>query len=168
MLLLGLVIILQLTRTSCEERDLSLNEIRQKVAEALRKDYLYMLLRSSAQNIRTQRRGRSGNRKRTLLYPILFNLIRRTYSNSKRSMGRNHVEASREWGRDVKSAIRKYWKAYHDHHFYRRTFPVININAPTAVRTCMLVNRLQKTLVVRHNKVRGTNNIATPSSKYPK
>ena len=159
--------ILQLARTNCEERDLSLNEIRQNVAEALRKDYLRMLFRNSAQNIRTQRRGRSGNRRGTLLYPILLNLIRRTYSNSKRNIG-NHVEASREWGRDVKSAIRKYWKTYYDRHFYRRASHVIDINTPTSIRTCILVNRLQKTLVVRNNKVRGTKSIATPSCKYPK
>ena len=156
---------LQLTSTSCEERDISINEIRQEVSKTLLKGYLLMLYGNTTQNIGNQRRDRSCNRKRTMLNPIPFNLIRRTHSESKKNIG-NQFKESNDWGPDKNSAMKKNWKTNYDSHFSRRIFPLININTPVAIKTCMLVNRLQKTLVVENNEVRGANNIAKPSCKY--
>ena len=143
-----------------------MNEIRQKVAQNLRVDYLEMLTGKLAQkSTRTRRRSRSGGRKRDIWSPFFSLLALGSYSNS-RVGSRQHMAASRQWNRDVKSTVKKYWKSYFDPYIYRRAFPVVNINTPSAKRVCKLVNQLHKALIVRGNKVFGSANSMTFYGRY--
>lgn len=147
-----------------DRQDLTLSEIKEKVAEATRLDHLETLLRKYAQqSVRTQRSSRSRYRKRNFWQPMLYNLAFMPYKRSSK----NHVGLARKWNRDAKSAVlRKHWERYMNPLYYRRNFPVLQLKSPSARRTNQLVNRLQKTLVVKTNGVYGVHNLATPSCKY--
>ena len=143
-----------------------MNEIRQKVAEVLRADHLATLREKLTGNIfRARIRSRSRSRKRNIWSPFFTNLAIRTYSDNQRPNG-NHVDASNEWNRDVRSAIRKYWKSYFDPHVYRRNFPIVNMKIPTARRVCKLVNKLHKTLVVTRSGISGSDSVLTLDCEY--
>ena len=150
-----------INNSSCDEPDLTLSEIRQKVAEAVKLDYLEMLLEKL--KTRTQRLSRSS--KRNIWSPFFSNLASKAYKNKRRG-NRNRVGGSREWNRDVKSTLRKYWQTYIDPYYHRRNFPLININTPSVRRACRLVNRLHRIVVVTKDSVYGANNRKSSFCKY--
>ena len=164
-MLVILLYAIHVKEVSCNGSDMSMEEIRTRVAEAMRQDFLETLrTQMGQQDERSLRSGRS--RHRGELLPSLYHPNMGHVRFGKRLLSKNHAEYKRTSRIDAKTALEKHWRNKGMPFYARRNFPIVDIHTPSVSRTGKLLNRLGKTVAVSADKVTGARSLSAPNSEY--